>query len=114
VTLFADIEIRPRRARRLRARGTIQIPTGSPRLIESPSDRRVRERLEARAAFAKSIVESARVRLRLLSDRHPAEAVACPWQGVHDASCRCDGTGNVSVGFLVDHYRALAEEFGAW
>jgi len=117
VSLFADIEIRPRRSRRVRARGTIQIPTGSPRLIESPTDRRVREKSEMLAAFADDIVQSARARLVLFSGRDAAEVTTCPWSMIYDgscpASCRCGGTGGVEVGFLVAHYKQLAAEFSA-
>lgn len=118
MSLFADIEIRPRRPRRMRQRKkTIQIPTGSPRLIESPSDRRAREQVEKRAAFAENIVQSARARLVLLSGRDAAEVAACPWASIYDGACsvdcRCGGTGSVEVGFLVAHYKQLAAEFSA-
>jgi hypothetical protein len=117
VSLFADTEIRPRKLRRLPARKTIRIPTGAARLVESSTDRRVRMRSEAWKAFALGIAQSARIRIELLSARDIKDVIGCPWSRIYagscPASCRCGGSGQVAVGFLVAHYKALVKEFGA-
>jgi hypothetical protein len=117
VSLFSATELQPRKLRRLGARELIQIPTGPSRLVESSTDRRVRARSETWTAFALSVAQSARVRIELLSARDALDAVGCPWSRIYagscPASCRCGGSGQVAVGLLVAHYKALVKEFGA-
>lgn len=121
MSLFSSTELHPRKSRRLRARDPIQVMTGPARLLESAKERRVRALVDARAAFAASIVRSARIRIELLSARDADGAMACPWGRIYSdgrcpATCRCGGSGQVSAGGLVAHYRALVVEFegAAW
>ena len=113
MSLFSATELRPRKLRRLGARKPIQIPTGPSRLVESAKTTAL---MGARAAFAASIARSARARIELLSARDVDDAIVCPWSRIYDgacpASCRCGGSGQVAVGFLVAHYESIAAEFG--
>jgi hypothetical protein len=89
-----------------------RIPTGSPRLVESSSDRLAREDAMAWTALVDAVERSATARLELLSGRDGGDRVGCPWSRVVscDNTCRCRGLGVVTVNFLRDHYAHLPVE----
>jgi hypothetical protein len=118
VTLFVPREIvQKRRRSQLRDRKRpIRIATGIPRLMESTTDRRERVIDETWDAFVDMIRRSASARIELLASLRARARVSCPWQrlGACDESCRCGGAGEVTVGFLRDHYARLVLDLSTW
>lgn len=91
-------------------------------------------RPESWETFVRRLVTSCRARLAELEQRSPADVIACPWGfcGLHGrgdlrvseprpglllvqvncpATCRCEGKGQVTVGFMVAHYRLVLAEY---
>lgn len=88
------------------------IPTGTPRLVESPSDRASRAPTETWDALLDAIRRSAAARLVLLERRPDQDRIGCPWKRITgcDGTCRCGGVGMVTVALLRTHYELLAVE----
>jgi len=114
--LFSSRDLKSRRRspgpdRRDRRR----IPTGDLRLVESSTDRRARARVESWTEFVDAIRRSTAARLELLKGREGGDLIPCPWDrlGTCDGTCRCGGSGTVTVDFLLDHYARLATEIMA-
>lgn len=86
------------------------IPTGAPRLVESPSDRASRAPTETWAALLDVVRRSAAARLVLLERRSDQDRIGCPWKRITgcDNTCRCGGLGMVTVALLRTHYELLA------
>jgi hypothetical protein len=95
-----------------RDRSALRLATGAPRLVESSTDRAARASVEAWQAMVEAVQRSASARLELLGGRSGSERVSCPWERITscDVSCRCRGSGMVTIGFLRDHYERLALE----
>lgn len=114
MTMFPTSCPKPKPKARLIARDRAErrVPTGAPRLVESSSDRAERASAEAWQLLLDAVRRSSTARLTLLSGRPASDQVACPWERITscDASCRCSGTGAVTVDFLRRHYATLADE----
>ena len=89
-----------------------RIPTGTPRLVESSTDRAARSSTEAWGSLLTAVRRSASARLELLKGRASGDRVSCPWGRITgcDVTCRCRGAGTVTVAFLRGHYERLALE----
>ncbi len=89
-----------------------RLPTGTPRLVESSSDRAARASVEAWEATLDAIRRSATARLELFKNRPLSERIPCPWERLTGCAitCRCRGAGTVTIEFLSDHYARLATE----
>jgi hypothetical protein len=112
VTLFPTSAQKPK-GRALRDREVpIQIPTGSPRLVESSSARRARARQDAWSELIAAVRRSSDARLELLRGRAGSDFVPCPWERLTScrASCRCCGEKLVTVDFLRRHYTDLSAQ----
>jgi hypothetical protein len=92
-----------------------RLPTGAPRLVESPSDRAARASVEAWEATLDVIRCSAAARLELFKNRSLSERVTCPWERLTGCAitCRCRGAGTVTIEFLTEHYGRLAAEIAS-
>lgn len=111
MTLFPTPAPKPSKRLAPRAR-SVRIPTGTPRLVESSSDRRTRASVEAWQAVLDAVRRSSAARLELLKGRAGNDRLPCAWKklGGCDADCRCRGAGTVSIDFLRAHYERLAIE----
>lgn len=94
------------RLRTLRqARKTLPVPP-----MPRPTGRR-----ETWRTFVARLVQSCRARLAELEQRSPADVIPCPWGAVFGGEClhpcRCEGKREVTVGFMVAHYRLVLAEF---
>lgn len=61
------------------------------------------------------ILAAARGKLGHLSRFKPVALVPCPWRvafGECVEPCRCEGKGEVAVGFLIAHYRLMISLYG--
>lgn len=70
-------------------------------------------RRESWKQFVERLLVSCRARLAVYEQRSPADVIPCPWGAVFGgeclAPCRCDGRREVTVGFMVAHYRLTIE-----
>jgi hypothetical protein len=66
-------------------------------------------------ALIEAVRRSASARLLLLGSRSGFDQIPCPWQRFMGCgtSCRCQGDGTVTVGFLRRHYTNLANDIAA-
>jgi hypothetical protein len=89
-----------------------QIPTGTPRLMESSAERLERMSTETWAEFVNAIRRSSTARLDLLKSRDGSDQIPCPWERLVacDKTCRCGGSKRVTVDFMRKHYGQLATE----
>ena len=112
MTMFPISCPKPKSRPTARDRAERRVPTGAPRLVESSTDRAARASAEAWQSLLDAVRRSSSARLMLLSGRPGADRIACPWERVMDcgASCRCGGTGTVTVGFLRKHYENLVDD----
>lgn len=80
---------------------------------ESELDRVVRVQMTTKRQFYASIVQAAKARLSLLDRKGRLQKLFCPWKRLTDctAECRCGGTGEVSVGFLIRHYESMIADY---
>lgn len=115
MTLFPSNNSKPKIRPSGDERPRRRIPTGPPRVVESSGDRESRSSADAWAALLDGVRRSSAARLELLKGRGLAEQLPCPWKLITEcvASCRCGGTGTVSVGLLRDHYAGLTAEIEA-
>jgi hypothetical protein len=106
--LFSPNELSSK-PQQVREQGRRRLPTGSPRLMESASARLARLDAETWASLLTEIRRSALARRELLEVREGSDQIPCPWSRLVtcEGSCRCGGSGTVTVGFLLDHYRQL-------
>jgi hypothetical protein len=111
-TLFSPSDLKLKRRAPDRDQRRRRIATGAPRLVESSPDRAARADTAAWEALLTAIKQSSQARLALLKGRGEADQTACPWARVVacDRSCRCGGSGMVTVGFLLEHYTRLVGE----
>lgn len=72
-------------------------------------------RRESWRTFVVRLVQSCRARLAELEQRELDDVIPCPWGAVFGGEClhpcRCEGKGEVTVGFMVAHYRLVLAEF---
>ncbi len=111
MTLFPAPAPKPSKRHAPRDR-SVRVPTGTPRLVESSSDRRARVSVESWQAVLEAVRRSSAARLELLKGRSGSDRLPCSWSklGGCDADCRCRGAGTVTVNFLRAHYERLATE----
>ncbi len=117
MTLFPTTVLKPKPKLPTRdKRPQLCIPTGAPRLVESPTDRSARAPAEAWGALLDVVRRSSAARLALLSGRAGNDRISCPWERLAACavSCRCGGAGTVTVEFLRGHYANLAAEIATF
>ena len=110
--LFTPSDLKLKRRAPDRDQRRRRIATGAPRLVESSHARAVRVDADAWEALLTAIKQSSQAPLALLKGRGEADQTACPWALVVacDGTCRCGGSGVVTVGFLLEHYTRLVGE----
>lgn len=76
---------------------------------------RVAPRPESMRIFLGRTAAAVRARIAELLQHDARDVMPCPWGAIDDAppcsrTCRCNATGAVSVGALLEHYRQLEAE----
>lgn len=112
MTLFPTIGPRSNARALPRDRADRRVPTGTPRLVDSSTARAALASNKAWQALIAAVRCSSDARLALLKGRPGSERVVCSWERITGcvASCRCGGSGTVTVDFLRKHYAALGDE----
>lgn len=61
----------------------------------------------------RDIATRARARIELLSNFDPDRMTACPWRVAFRRcwGCRCESTGEISIGRLIVHYQTMIERY---
>jgi hypothetical protein len=99
-------------ARRSKTPSRVQIPTGSPRLVDSAKKRARRAAEEARAAFFREVLRSTLNRLEMIEDTFDYEILPCPRGALElcPPTCRCGGVGMLAVGAIRANYIQIVAE----
>ena len=116
MTLFSTTRAKaPKTPALPRDRSERRVPTGTLRLVESSADRAASASSRSWQSLVEAVRRSSSARLTLLNGRSASDRVTCPWERITGCavSCRCGGSGTVSVEFLRRHYTSLADEIAS-